>query len=109
MGDSVKNTSDATFDADVLQSEQPVLVDFWAEWCGPCKMIAPVIDEVAQEYGDRVKVMKLNVDENNETPAKYGVRGIPSLLVFKGGEVVDTHVGALTKSQLAAFLDKNLA
>lgn len=109
MGDSVKNTSDATFDADVLQSEQPVLVDFWAEWCGPCKMIAPVIDEVAQEYGERVKVMKLNVDESNETPAKYGVRGIPSLLVFKGGEVVDTHVGALTKSQLAAFLDKNLA
>lgn len=109
MGDLVKSTTDTGFDADVLQSEQPVLVDFWAEWCGPCKMIAPVIDEVAKEYADSVKVMKVNVDENSDSPAKYGVRGIPSLLIFKGGEVVDTHVGALTKSQLVAFIDKNLA
>ncbi len=107
MGEFVKTTSDAAFDADVLQAEQPVLVDFWAEWCGPCKMIAPIVDEVSEEYADRVKIFKLNVDESSESPAKYGVRGIPSLLIFKGGEVVDTHVGALTRSQLTAFIDKN--
>jgi thioredoxin 1 len=108
MSEHVKAVSDGDFDAEVLQSDTPVLVDFWAEWCGPCKMIAPVIDEVATEYAGRLSVCKVNVDENTETPAKYGVRGIPSLLVFKQGEVVDTHVGALTKSQLAAFLEKNV-
>ncbi len=108
MGEFVKTTSDAAFGADVLQAEQPVLVDFWAEWCGPCKMIGPIIEKVAEDYAGRVGIYKVNVDDSPETPAKYSVRGIPSLLIFKGGEVVDTHVGALTESQLMAFLDKNL-
>jgi len=107
MGDLIVSTTDASFDADVLQEESAVLVDFWAEWCGPCKMIAPVLDELATEYEGRVKIKKVNVDNNPEMPAKYGVRGIPSLLLFKNGEVVATVVGAKTKSQLSAFLDEH--
>ena len=106
--DLIKHISDASFDADVLQSTQPVLVDYWAEWCGPCKMIAPVLDEIAKDYEGRLKVCKLNIDENQETPPKYGVRGIPTLMLFKNGNVEATKVGALSKSQLAAFLDANI-
>jgi len=100
--------TDASFEADVLHSDKPVLVDFWAEWCGPCKMIAPVLEEVAKEYAEKLAISKLNIDENNETPTKYGVRGIPTLILFKGGNVEATKVGALTKSQLTAFLDEHL-
>ncbi|CAN7950645.1 unnamed protein product [Ixodes hexagonus] len=107
MGD-VHTTSDEKFEADVLKADEPVLVDFWAEWCQPCKMIAPVVEEIAKTYKGRIKVFKVNVDENTETPAKYGVQGIPSLLIFRDREVVATKVGALSKSQLAAFLDENL-
>ncbi len=102
------STSDANFDTEVLQSDLPVLVDFWAEWCGPCKMIAPILDEAATENEGRVKIAKLNIDENPATPPKYGVRGIPTLMLFKNGEVDATHVGALSKSQLNAFLNENL-
>lgn len=101
-------TSDATFEAEVLKSDLPVLVDFWAEWCGPCKMITPILDEVSGEYAGRVVIAKLNIDENSGTPPKYGVRGIPTLVLFKNGEVNATHVGALSKSQLTAFLEANL-
>ncbi len=101
-------TSDANFDTEILQSNIPVLVDFWAEWCGPCKMIAPILDEAATEYDGKVKIAKLNIDENPATPPKYGVRGIPTLMLFKNGEVSASHVGALSKSQLNAFLDENL-
>ena len=106
--DLIKHISDASFDADVLQSAQPVLVDYWAEWCGPCKMIAPILDEVAGEYAGKLKVCKLNIDENQATPPKYGIRGIPTLMLFVGGEIKATKVGALSKSQLVAFLDSNL-
>ncbi len=102
------STSDANFETEVLQSDIPVLVDFWAEWCGPCKMIAPILDDAATEYEGKVKIAKLNIDENPATPPKYGVRGIPTLMLFKNGEVDATHVGALSKSQLNAFLDGNL-
>ena len=106
--DLIKQLSDASFEADVLKSSTPVLVDYWAEWCGPCKMIAPVLDEIAQTYAGKLKVCKLNIDENQETPAKYGIRGIPTLMLFKGGNIEATKVGALSKSQLAAFIDSHL-
>lgn len=104
----IQAVSDSEFDQKVLQAGHPVLVDFWAEWCGPCKMIAPILDEVAGEYEGRVKIMKMNVDENSHTPAKYGIRGIPTLILFKDGDVLATKVGALTKSQLSAFLDQHI-
>ena len=107
MSDLIASVTDATFDIDVLRSDSLVLVDFWAEWCGPCKMIAPVLEELASEYTGRVKIVKVNVDQNPELPTKYAVRGIPSLLLFKGGELVATEVGAKTKSQLSAFLDEH--
>ena len=100
--------SDATFDQEVLKSAAPVLVDYWAEWCGPCKMIAPLLDEIAEELGDRLKVAKLNIDQNPATPPRYGIRGIPTLMLFKNGTVAATKVGALSKSQLSAFLNQNL-
>ena len=106
--DLIKHISDASFEADVLKAEKPVLVDYWAEWCGPCKMIAPILDEVSKEYGDRLQVAKLNVDDNREVPAKFGIRGIPTLMLFKNGNVEATRVGALSKSQLTAFLDSNI-
>ncbi len=108
MSDTVLHVTDSEFDASVLKSDCPVVVDYWAEWCGPCKMIAPVLDEIATEYGDKIKVVKLNIDENPQTPKNYAVRGIPTLMIFKGGEVEATKVGALTKSQLAEFIDNNI-
>lgn len=108
MSDKIVHLSDAAFEKDVLESDQPVLVDYWAEWCGPCKMIAPILEEIAQEYDGRVTIAKLNIDENPATPLKYGIRGIPTLMLFKDGGVEATKVGALSKSQLAAFLDSNL-
>ena len=104
----IKHTSDASFDSDVLKSDKPVLVDYWAEWCGPCKSIAPILEAVAKEYGGRLKIAKINVDENQSTPAKFGIRGIPTLMLFKGGELAATKVGALSKAQLTAFLDGHL-
>lgn len=108
MSENVTNVTDGDFDSQVLQSDVPVLVDYWAEWCGPCKMIAPVLEEISSEYAGKLKVAKLNIDENQDTPPRYGIRGIPTLMLFKDGEVEATKVGALTKSQLAAFLDSNL-
>ena len=108
MSTKIKHISDASFDQDVLKSDKPVLLDFWAEWCGPCKMIAPILDEVAGDYSERLQIAKLNVDENQATPAKYGVRGIPTLILFKNGAITAQKVGALSKSQLTAFLDGNL-
>ena len=108
MSDNIVYTSDDGFDADVLGADKPVLVDYWAEWCGPCKMIAPILDEIADEYSDRLKICKLNLDANQATPPKYGIRGIPTLMLFKNGEVEATKVGALSKSQLQAFLDSNI-
>lgn len=105
----IKHTTDATFDADVLKSTTPVLVDYWAEWCGPCKMIAPILDDVATSYTGRLQIAKMNVDENREIPAKFGIRGIPTLMLFKNGELAATKVGALSKSQLTAFIDQQLA
>ena len=104
----ITHTSDATFEADVIQSSKPVLVDYWAEWCGPCKAIAPILDEVSKAYDGRVQITKMNVDENRAVPAKFGIRGIPTLMLFKGGTLAATKVGALTKAQLTAFLDDNL-
>ena len=107
--DLIKHVSDATFESDVLKSGKPVLVDYWAEWCGPCKMIAPILDEVAGAYGDKLQVAKMNVDENREIPAKFGIRGIPTLMLFKDGELAATKVGAMSKAQLTAFLDQQLS
>ena len=104
----IKNISDASFEADVLQSSLPVLVDYWAEWCGPCRSIAPVLDELATQYEGKVQIAKMNVDENREVPAKFGIRGIPTLMIFKDGQLAATHVGALNKSKLTAFLDQQL-
>ncbi len=106
--DKIQHTTDAAFATDVLQAPGPVLVDFWAEWCGPCKMIAPILDEIAETHAGKVKIVKLNIDENPATAPRYGVRGIPTLMLFKGGNVEATKVGALSKSALAAFIDANL-
>ena len=106
--DLIKHITDDSFESDVLTSETPVLVDYWAEWCGPCKMIAPILDEVAKDYGARLQVAKLNVDDNQVVPAKFGIRGIPTLMLFKGGQLAATKVGAVSKAQLTSFLDGHL-
>ncbi|HZW25992.1 MAG: thioredoxin TrxA [Gallionella sp.] len=108
MSEHIHYVSDATFDAEVLQSPLPVLVDYWAEWCGPCRMIAPILDEISKEYAGRLSVAKLNVDENQQTPQKFGIRGIPTLMLFKNGNIEATKVGALSKSQLTAFIDSHI-
>ena len=108
MSEHIHHVTDGNFDSEVLQSQTPVLVDYWAEWCGPCKMIAPILDDVAKDYAGKLKVAKLNIYDNQETPAKYGIRGIPTLMLFKGGNVEATKVGALSKSQLTAFIDSNI-
>jgi thioredoxin 1 len=108
VSDKIVHVTDDDFETEVLQSSAPVLVDYWAEWCGPCKMIAPILDEIAEEYDGRLKVAKLNIDENPATPPRYGIRGIPTLMLFKSGDVEATKVGALSKSQLTAFLDQHL-
>ena len=108
MSEQIVYLSDGSFEEEVLKSDTPVLVDYWAEWCGPCKMIAPILDEIAGDYAGKLKIAKLNIDDNPETPPKYGIRGIPTLMLFKGGNVEATKVGAVSKSQLTAFLDSNL-
>lgn len=107
-GNDIQEVSDQSFEQEVLQSDKPVLVDYWAEWCGPCKAIQPILEEIAADYGDRLKVARLNIDDNPDTPPKYGIRGIPTLMLFKGGNVEATKVGALSKSQLTAFIDSNV-
>lgn len=107
--DLIKHVSDTSFQADVIDAQTPVLVDFWAEWCGPCKMIAPVLDEVASTYSGKLRIAKVNVDENREIPAKFGIRGIPTLMLFKDGQLAATKVGAMSKAQLTAFIDQQLA
>ena len=104
-----RSISDASFESDVLQSDKPVLVDYWAEWCGPCKMIAPILDEVSVSYQDKLQIAKMNVDENRDIPAKFGIRGIPTLMLFKDGQLAATKVGAMSKAQLTAFIDQQLA
>jgi thioredoxin 1 len=108
VSEKIVHTSDSEWESDVINADKPVLVDYWADWCGPCKMIAPILDEIADEYGDRLKICKLDIDANQETPPKYGIRGIPTLMLFKGGDVAATKIGALSKSQLAAFIDSNI-
>jgi thioredoxin 1 len=105
----IKHISDASFETDVLQADKPVLVDYWAEWCGPCKMIAPILDEVATGYEGKLQIAKMNVDENRDIPAKFGIRGIPTLMLFKGGQLAATKVGAMSKAQLTSFIDQQLA
>jgi thioredoxin 1 len=108
MSELIKHASDASFQEDVLQSPTPVLVDYWAEWCGPCKAIAPILDELSKEYSGKVNIVKVNVDDNIDVPRKYGIRGIPTLMLFKSGAPAATQVGALSKGQLKAFLDQHL-
>ncbi len=108
MSNSISHLTDETFEKEVLQSNIPVLVDYWADWCGPCKMIAPILDSLTDEYAGKLKISKLNIDDNQQVPQKYGVRGIPTLMIFKNGNVEATKVGALSKSQLTAFIDSNL-
>lgn len=109
MSSSIEAVTDESFETDVLQSTHPVLVDFWAEWCGPCKMIAPILEEVSNELNGKIKIVKLNIDENTQTPPKYGIRGIPTLMLFKNGNIEATKVGALTKSQLVEFIESNIS
>ncbi|MEF8714295.1 MAG: thioredoxin TrxA [Accumulibacter sp.] len=108
MSEHIHHVTDDSFSTDVLQSDEPVLVDYWAEWCGPCKMIAPILDDIANDYAGRLKVVKLNIDDNQKTPANFGIRGIPTLMLFKNGSVEATKVGALSRSQLVTFIDSNL-
>ncbi len=108
MGENIIQTSDSSFEADIIKSEKPVLLDFWAEWCGPCKMIAPLLDEIAEEFKDRITVAKINIDENQNTPQKFAVRSIPTLMIFKDGNVQAQKMGALSKSQLVEFLESNI-
>ena len=108
MSDNIINVTDSSFEQEVLSSEIPVLLDYWAEWCGPCKMIAPILNDIADEYSGKIKVAKLNIDENPGTPAKFGVRGIPTLMIFKSGSIEATKVGAMSKSQLSAFIDSTV-
>lgn len=108
MSEQIVHVTDDSFDNEVLQAGEPVLVDYWAEWCGPCKMIAPVLEEIAGKYSGRVKIAKLNIDDNPNTPPRYGIRGIPTLMLFKDGEVEATKVGAVSLSQLTAFIDSNI-
>lgn len=108
MSGNIVHITDATFENEILEASVPVLVDYWADWCGPCKMIAPILDEIAAEYDGKLKIAKLNIDQNPATPPKFGIRGIPTLMLFKNGDVAATKVGALSKSQLTAFIDSNL-
>ena len=109
MSEHIHHVTDDTFEPEVLQAEMPVLVDYWAEWCGPCKMIAPILDEVSESYKDKLQIAKMNVDENRDIPAKFGIRGIPTLMLFKDGQLAATKVGAMSKAQLTAFIDQQLA